>query len=97
MLIRKCAKGHKIYIFKPRSVGPASISVKFSDSETVDFSTQGKAYVVTNDGSVIKRTDSWITAQSSYDDECKNHHSDRMGPLMVGKHKLVNGVSTAIT
>jgi len=97
MLIRKCAKGHKIYIFKPRSVGPASSSVKFSDSETVDFSTQGKAYIVTSDGSVIKRTDSWITAQSSYDDECKKKHSDTIGSIKVGKHKLVNGVATAIT
>ena len=41
MLVRKCAKGHKIYIFKPRSVGSADISVKFSESETVSFSTQG--------------------------------------------------------
>ena len=96
MLIRKCTKGHKIYIFKPRSVGTASLSFKFSDDETVAFATHNKDYIVTNDGAVVKRTDSWITAQSSYDDECKKHHSDRMGPLMVGKHKLVNGVSTSL-
>jgi len=96
MLIRKCTKGHNIYIFKPRSVGSSSISFKFSDDETVSFSTQGKGYIVTNDGAVVKRTDSWITAQSSYDTECKKHHSDTIGPLLVGKHKLVNGVATEL-
>ena len=92
MLVRKCAKGHKIYIFKPRSTGPADISVKFSDSETVSFSTQGRSNIVTNDGSVIKRTDSWLTAQDAYTDECKKLHNDPAGRMMVGKHKLVNGV-----
>ena len=97
MLVRKCAKGHKIYIFKPRSTGPADISVKFSDSETVSFSTQGRYYIGTNDGSVIKRTDSWLTAQDAYTDECKKEHSDTIGALKVGKHKLVNGVATSLT
>jgi len=96
MLVRKCAKGHKIYIFKPRSVGSADISVKFSESETVSFSTQGKSYIVTSDGAVVERTDSWITAQSAYDIECKKEHSDTLGPLLVGKHKLVNGVATSL-
>ena len=96
MLIRKCAKGNKIYIFSPRTVGSAHISFKFSEDETVEFNTIGKKYIVTNNGTVLKRTDSWITAQSSYNDECKKHHSDTMGPLMVGKHKLVNGVSTQL-
>jgi len=96
MLVRKCAKGHKIYIFKPRTSGSAHLSFSFSDEETVEFDTLGKKYIVTNDGTVSKRTDSWITAQSSYDDECKKNHSGTMGPLLVGKHKLVNGVSTKL-
>tara|TARA_R100000963_G_C4602947_1_gene75992 strand:+ start:324 stop:617 length:294 start_codon:yes stop_codon:yes gene_type:complete len=97
MLVRKCAKGHKIYIFKSRATGPANISIRFSDSETVSFDTQGKSYIVTNDGAVAKRTDSWLTAQSSYDTECKKEHSDTIGALKVGKHKLVNGVATSLT
>jgi hypothetical protein len=93
MLVRRCAKGHKIYIFRPRSTGTATLSYKFSDDETVGFATQNKKYIVVNDGAVVKRTDSWITAQSEYDKECKKQHSDTMGYLNI-KHKLVNGVVT---
>ena len=90
MLVRKCTKGHKIYIFKPRT--KENVSYKFSDDETVSFDAQNKSYIVTSDGAVVKRTDSFITAQSSYDVECKKEHSDTMGALKVGKHKLENGI-----
>jgi hypothetical protein len=41
---------------------------------------------------VIKRTDSWITAQSSFFKEAK----DEIEKMEVGKHKLVDGVATTI-
>ena len=84
MLVRKCAEGGKVYIFKPRT--KENVSYKFSESETVSFDAQNKAYVVVSDGAVIKRTDSWVTAQSSFFKET----------MEVGKHKLVDGVATAI-
>ena len=90
MLVRKCTKGHKIYIFKPRT--KENVSYKFSDDETVSFDAQNKSYIVTSDGAVVKRSNSWITAQSSYNTECKKYHSDTMGALKVGKHKLENGI-----
>ena len=95
MLVRKCTKGHKIYIFKPRT--KENISYKFSDDETVSFDAQNKSYIVTSDGSVVKRSNSWITAQSSYDVECKKEHSDTIGKIKAGKHTLINGVATVIT
>ena len=94
MLIRKCAKGNKVYIFKPRT--KENSTYKFSEDEIVSFDAQNKNYIVTSDGAVVKRSNSWITAQSSYDAECKKHHSDTIGLLTVGKHKLVNGVATEI-
>ena len=94
MLVRKCTKGHKIYIFKPRT--KENVTYKFSDDETVSFDAQNKSYIVVSDGAVVKRSNSWITAQSSYDTECKKEHSDTVGPLIVGKHTLVNGVATEI-
>ena len=94
MLIRKCAKGHKVYIFKPRT--KENSTYIFSEDETVSFDAQNKSYIVTSDGVVVKRTDSFITAQSSYEDECKKHHLDTIGLLTVGKHALVNGVATEI-
>jgi len=95
MLVRKCAKGNKVYIFKPRT--KENVTYKFSDNETVSFDAQNKSYIVTSDGAVVKRTDSWITAQSSYNAECKKHHSDTIGKIKAGKHTLINGVATVIT
>lgn len=94
MLVRRSSKGKKIYIFKPRT--KENSSYKFSASETVSFDAQNKSFVVTSDGAVVKRTDSWITAQSAYDTECKKHYSDTTGPLIIGKHTLVNGVATEV-
>jgi len=94
MLVRKCAKGNKIYIFKSRTKD--KVSYKFSDDETVSFDAQNKSYIVTSDGAVVKRTNSFITAQSSYNKECKKEHSDTIGPIKIGKHKLVNGIATEI-
>ena len=94
MLVRRCAKGHKVYIFKPRTKENASY--KFSESETISFDAQNKSYIVTSEGAVVKRTDSWITAQSSYNDECKKRHDDTTGKIKVGVHTLVNGVATTL-
>ena len=41
MLVRKCAKGNKIYIFKSRTKD--KVSYKFSDDETVSFDAQNKS------------------------------------------------------
>jgi hypothetical protein len=51
---------------------------------------------VTSDGAVIKRSNSFITAQSSYNDECEKLHDDTIGPIKIGKHKLINGIATEI-
>ena len=86
MLVRKCAEGGKVYIFKPRT--KENVSYKFNESETVSFDAQNKAYVVVSDRAVIKRTDSWITAQSAFSKEAE----DEIEKMEVGKHKLENGI-----
>lgn len=94
MLIRRSSKGEKVYIFKPRT--KENISYKFSDDEIVSFDAQNKSYVVTNNGAVVKRTNSWKTAEDQYLKECKKYYSDTHGRLKVGVHKLVNGVATLL-
>tara|TARA_A100001515_G_C4423179_1_gene161114 strand:+ start:112 stop:384 length:273 start_codon:yes stop_codon:yes gene_type:complete len=89
MLVRKCAKGSKVYIFKPRT--KENVTYKFSD-ETISFDAQNKSYIVVSDGAVIKRTDSFSTAQSSFLKESK----DEIQKLEVGKHTLVNGIAAEI-
>ena len=89
MLVRKCAKGNKVYIFKPRT--KENVTYKFSD-ETISFDAQNKSYIVVSDGVVIKRTDSFSTAQSSFLKESK----DEIQKLEVGKHTLIDGIATEI-
>ena len=86
MLVRKCAKGSKVYIFKPRT--KENVTYKFND-ETVSFDAQNKSYIVVSDGAVVKRTNSWITAQSSFLKESK----DDIQVLEVGKLILENGIA----
>ena len=90
MLVRKCAKGNKVYIFKPRT--KESVTYKISDDQTVSFDAQNKSYIVTSDGVVIKRTNSWITAQSAFFEEAE----DEIEKIEAGKHTLVNGVAKNI-
>lgn len=94
MLVRRSSKGKKIYIFKPRT--KENVSYKFSEDEVISFDAQNKSYIVTSDGAVVKRTDSWITAQSAYDKECKKHYEDTHGVIKVGIHTLINGVATEL-
>tara|TARA_R100001015_G_C4576453_1_gene133656 strand:+ start:243 stop:512 length:270 start_codon:yes stop_codon:yes gene_type:complete len=89
MLVRKCAKGNKVYIFKPRT--KENVTYKFSD-ETISFDAQNKSYIVISDGAVIKRTNSWITAQSSF----LNNSEDKIKKIQVGKHTLINGIATEL-
>ena len=89
MLVRKCAKGKKVYIFKPRT--KENVSYKFND-ETISFDAQNKSYVVVSDGAVIKRTNSFVTAQSSFLEKA----GDEIKELQVGKHSLINGVATNV-
>ena len=89
MLVRKCAKGNKVYIFKPRT--KENVTYKFSD-ETISFDAQNKSYIVVSDGAVVKRSNSWITAQSAFLKESK----DEIQKLEIGKHTLINGIATKI-
>ena len=90
MLVRRCAKGRKVYIFKPRT--KENSSYVFSKDETVSFDAQTKAYIVVSNGAVVKRTNSFTTAQTSFLELA----SDDIKKIEVGKHTLVSGVATEV-
>lgn len=94
MLIRKCAQGHQVYIFRPRT--GQNITYRFSDSESISFDAQNKKYIITNDGSVVLRTDSWEAAENEYLAQCETHHADTNGRLILGESTLENGVFRAL-
>ena len=90
MIVRRCAKGGKVYIFKPRTKENSSYT--FSKDETISFDAQNKAYIVVSNGAVVKRTNSFTTAQTSFLELA----SDDIKKIEVGKHTLVNGVATEV-
>ena len=94
MLVRRSSKGEKVYIFKPRT--KENISYKFSSDEIVSFDAQNKSYIVTNNGAVVKRTNSWKTAEEQYLKECKKYYSDINGRVELGKSTLENAVFKAV-
>lgn len=89
MLVRKCAEGKKVYIFKPRT--KENVTYTF-DGETISFDAQNKSYVVVSDGAVIKRTDSFVTAQSSFLEKA----GDKIKKIEIGKHILKDGIATEV-
>lgn len=89
MLVRKCAEGKKVYIFKPKTKENSTYKI---NDETISFDAQNKSYIVVSDGAVIKRTNSFVTAQSSFLEKA----GDEIKELKVGKHSLINGVATNV-
>mgnify|MGYP003116654419 CR=1 FL=1 len=89
MLVRKCAEGKKVYIFKPKTKENSTYKI---NDETISFDAQNKSYIVVSDGAVIKRTNSFVTAQSSF----LKKAGDEIKELKVGKHSLINGVATNV-
>tara|TARA_R110002020_G_scaffold348387_1_gene562021 strand:- start:6517 stop:6786 length:270 start_codon:yes stop_codon:yes gene_type:complete len=89
MLVRKCAKGKKVYIFKPRT--KENVSYTFG-GETISFDAQNKSYIVVSDGAVIKRTNSFVTAQSSFLEKA----GDEIKKIEIGKHILKDGIATEV-
>lgn len=94
MLIRRSSKGEKVYIFKPRT--KENISYKISNDEIVSFDAQNKSYIVINNGAVVKRTNSWKTAEDQYLKECKKYYSDTNGRVKLGESTLENAVFKAL-
>ena len=90
MIVRRCAKGGKVYIFKPRTKENSSYT--FSKDETISFDAQNKAYIVVSNGAVVKRTNFFTTAQTSFIELA----GDDIGKIEVGKHTLVSGVATEV-
>jgi len=89
MLVRKCAEGKKVYIFKPKTKENSTYKI---NDETISFDAQNKSYIVVSDGAVIKRTDSFVTAQSSFLEKA----GDKIKELKIGKHILKDGIATEV-
>ena len=54
-------------------------------------------YFVDVDGEIVKKSNSFKVIEEFYVSECAKKHSDGHGRLIIGKHKLVNGIATNLT
>ena len=94
MLIRKSSKGYDLKLYRNTTPG-ATRTKKYPDgtTETLTYPSRYSYFLVYN-GEVIKRSNSWDTIEEEYVKECAKKHSDGHGRLIIGKHKLVDGVAT---
>tara|TARA_R110001583_G_scaffold84474_3_gene222146 strand:+ start:406 stop:696 length:291 start_codon:yes stop_codon:yes gene_type:complete len=96
MIIRKCSQGHRIRIHRNNTKGTTRTKT-YSDG-TVESLTYPSSYnyFIDVDGKIIKKSNSFKVIEEFYVDECAKKHSEGHGRVIIGKHKLVNGVITEL-
>ena len=95
MIIRRCSQGHRVRLH--RNTTPNAVRAKtYADGtvETLTYPSSRYDYFVEVDGTVIRRSDSFENIEEYFVDECEKKHGDGHGRILIGKHKLVNGVAT---
>jgi len=98
MIIRRCSQGHRVRLH--RNTTPNAVRQKtYADGtvETLTYPSSGYDYFVEVDGTVVRRSDSFSTIEAYYVSKCADKHDDGHGRLIIGTHKLVNGVATSFS
>ena len=94
MIVRRCSQGHRVRIHRNTSPG-ATRTKTYSDGSTETLAYPSSYdYFVDVDGSVVKKTNSFKTAEEFYVAECAKKHGDGHGRLIVGGHHIIYGVAT---
>ena len=91
MIVRKCAKGHEVQLYK-NTTPSAKRTQTYQDGTvvTLSYPSSAKDYFVVVDGDIVKRSDSFATAENAFVSECGKKHSDGNGRIDFVKHKLIN-------
>jgi len=90
MIVRRCAQGHDIVLYKNTKPGmKKTILLADGTTSSIVYPSAAKDYFVWVDGSIIKRTDSFVTAEEEFVGECEKKHSGGNGRIDIVKHKLV--------
>ena len=98
MIIRRCSQGHRVRLH--RNTTPNAVRQKtYADGtvETLTYPSSAYDYFVEVDGSVVKRSDNFNTIEAYFVSKCADKHDDGHGRLIIGTHKLVNGVATSFS
>ena len=95
MIIRRRSQGHRVRLH--RNTTPNAVRQKtYADGtvETLTYPSSGYDYFVEVDGSVVRRSDNFNTIETYFVSKCADKHDDGHGRVLIGKHKLINGVAT---
>ncbi len=92
MIVRKCAQNHDIAIFK--NTKPNMVKKILMADETIITITypNSKDYFVLVDGEIVKRTDSFKTAEECYLEEKGKKNIVGHGRIDIIKHKLIENI-----
>ena len=97
MIVRRCSQGHRIRVHRNTTPG-ANRTKTYSDGSTETLTYPSSyTYFVDVDGEIVKKSNSFKVIEEFYVSECAKKHSDGHGRLIIGKHKLVNGIATNLT
>jgi|TARA_R100000995_G_scaffold8742_2_gene3767 hypothetical protein len=96
MIIRRCSQGHRIRIHRNTTKG-VTRKKTYKDG-TIETLTYPSAYnyFLDVDGEIVKKSNSFKVIEEEYVKECDKKHSDSHGRIIIGKHKLVDGVATEL-
>lgn len=98
MIIRRCSQGHRVRLH--RNTTPNAVRQKtYADGtvETLTYPSSAYDYFVEVDGTVVRRSNSFNTIEAYFVSKCADKHDDGHGRLIIGTHKLVNGVATSFS
>ena len=94
MIIRRSSQGYEVLLYRNSAPG-ATRKRTYSNGtvEEVSYPTS-KSYFVVTDGSVVKKTDSFKTAEDTYTDECEKKGYTPHGRAVIGEHTMLGHVIT---
>ena len=93
MIVRRCAEGHDITLHKNTKPGMSKRYPLLSGDVTIlTYPSDKKDYFVVLDGAVIKRSDSFKTAEEEFVKTCESKHTTSNGRIDFKKHKLINNM-----
>ena len=98
MIIRRCSQGHRVRLH--RNTTPNAVRQKtYADGtvETLTYPSSRYDYFVEVDGTVVKRSDNFNTIETYFVSKCADKHDNGHGRLIIGTHKLINGVATSFS
>ena len=94
MIVRRCSQGHRIRLHRNTTKGVTrKKTYKDGTVETLAYPSSYD-YFLDVDGKITKKSNSFKVIEEEYVKECAKKHSDGHGRIIIGKHKLVDGVAT---